>query len=42
MEVRPHGEGSPEREVSPELDEVLVGVGEEQDPIETVGGWERG
>jgi hypothetical protein len=37
MEVRPHGESSPERAVRAELDEALVGVGQEQDPVETIG-----
>jgi hypothetical protein len=37
MEVRPHGESSPERAVRVELDEALAGVGQEQDPVEAIG-----
>ncbi|MGZ6565702.1 MAG: hypothetical protein ACXVH1_40335 [Solirubrobacteraceae bacterium] len=37
MEVRAHGESSPQRAVSPQLDEALEAVDEHVDPIETVG-----
>jgi putative transposase len=36
MEVRPHGEDSPERAAAPRLDEVLAGVGEFDGPVEAV------
>ena len=37
MEVRPHGESTPERAVRRELDDVLAGVDGEPDPLERIG-----
>jgi hypothetical protein len=37
MEVRPHGESSPERAFGRELDEVLAGVDGGADPLERIG-----
>jgi transposase-like protein len=36
MEVRPHEEGSPSERLRRELDDVLRGITEQQDPIEAV------